>query len=86
MLDLYSVIFDITQDTTGILNDVDATIIIAVLTEKTGINNKPIKEASKALLLRIQEVWNIKKVAKNIFLGLNNKNNKAVAECLDIIA
>lgn len=60
VLDLYSVIIDVTQDTTGQLHDVEAAIMIAVLNDKTGINNKPIKESSKSLLLRVEEVWPIK--------------------------
>jgi len=66
--------------------DFEAQILLPLLVEKTGINNQILKEKLRKLIKQTYGFYDKHKVYMFLINGLNSKNLKTKAECLDEIA
>lgn len=68
--------------------EAEGTVFCLCLVEKIGMNNQIVKEMIKSILLKVgtSTLFYPKKVMSILIKGLESKNTKTVAECLECIA
>lgn len=67
--------------------DFEANVIFPLLCDKTGLNNNILKDKVKKLIRLIYEIYDKHKCYQMLVqYGLNSKNMRAQAECLDEMA
>lgn len=87
IFDFFNSLFHHLEDTEYFLWDFEAQIIVPLLCEKTGLNNNILKEKVKKLIRSLYTIYDVKKCYLLIVqYGLQSKNMRAQAECLDELA
>ena len=84
IFDFYATLIPHLEETEYQLWDFEALIIIPLLCEKSGINNNILKDKVKKLMKMLYGIYDRQKCYNLIVqYGLNAKNLRAQAECLD---
>lgn len=85
--DLFSTIFMNLDQNQYKLYDFEYLVIFPLLCEKTGINNNILKDKIKILLKMAFSLVDLKRAYQLVVqFGLNSKNLRAQAECLEVLA
>lgn len=87
IFDFYANLFQYLENIQYELLDFEAQVIIPLLCEKSGLNNNILKEKVKKLIKMVYGIYDKQKCYNLIVAhGLNAKNLRAQAECLDELA
>ena len=78
VLDFFSLLFKTLEELEYSLQDFESYVIVALLADKTGLNNAVLKEKVKKLIKMIYSICDKQKCYSLIIqFGLNNKNMRA---------